>query len=97
MNRVTFYHSLICPRCHTSNLFLGRVLRDRPGVEVTRVELLANMAQARRDGVRSVPTLVAEDGRTLSGFILTPGRIRRFLDSLGATTMPPAPSRAVTR
>jgi len=85
MSRVKFYHSLICPRCHASNVLLAKVLRDRPGVEVTRVELFANRAQARRDGVTSVPTLVAEDGRTLSGIILTAGRIRRFLDSLDAT------------
>jgi predicted DsbA family dithiol-disulfide isomerase len=86
VKRVKFYHSVICPRCHASNLLLASILRDRPGVEVTRVELLTNRALAKQDGVRSIPTLVAEDGRTLSGTLLTPGRVRRFLDSLDATT-----------
>jgi len=64
-----------------SGLALRRVLKNRPDVEVTKVELLKNMGEARRAGVKSIPTLVA-DGRRLTGILLTPGRIDRFFASL---------------
>jgi len=82
MKKVTFYHSVICPRCQTTKLLVARVLRERPGVEVTRLELFTNRRQARQDGVTSIPALVSADGRKLSGVILTPRRIRQFLDTL---------------
>jgi len=78
---VTFYHSVVCPRCHYTGHVLRTVLRKRPDVEVTKVEFLTHGGQARKDGVRSIPALVAR-GRALTGFVLTKGRIERFLESL---------------
>jgi predicted DsbA family dithiol-disulfide isomerase len=80
---VVFYHSMVCPRCRISGIALSRVLRNHPDVELTKVEFLSNMKSARAAGVRAIPTLVAE-GRSLTGFLLTPGRIEQFLNSLGA-------------
>lgn len=80
---LTFYHSMVCPRCHVSGLLLERALRRHPDVQVTKVEFLTHRAEARRDGVKSIPTLVA-DGRKLTGVLLTPGRIEQFLESLEA-------------
>ena len=79
--RVVFYHSVICPRCHVSNMLLRRALQRHPDVEMTKVEILTNRERARKDGVRSFPALAAE-GRTLTGFLLTPGGIERFLTTL---------------
>jgi hypothetical protein len=81
---VTFYHSVVCPRCQVTGLLLSRVLRDHPDVRLHKVEVLTNRARARQDGVSSIPALVSE-GRTLTGIILTPGQIRSFLQSLGAS------------
>jgi hypothetical protein len=78
---VVFYHSVICPRCHFTGLMLRNALRKHPDVELTKVEFLTNTRQARDDGIRSIPSLVAQ-GRSLSGFVLTQGRIERFLASL---------------
>lgn len=78
---VTFYHSVICPRCHVTGRVLRDVLREHPDIEVTKVEYLGNRAQARNDGVQSIPALVAQ-GRSLTGFVLTRGKIERFLQSL---------------
>ena len=78
---LTFYHSAICRRCHFTGLALGRILRQYPDVELRRVEFLTNRTRARSDGVRSIPALVAQ-GRSLTGFVLTKGRIERFLESL---------------
>ena len=79
--KIEFYHSVICPRCHVSNILLRRALERHPDVEVTKVEILTNRDRAQAAGVKSFPTLVAE-GRVLSGFLLTPGRIENFLSSL---------------
>lgn len=81
MKKVVFYHSVVCPRCHISNVLLRRALRKHPDVEVTKIEILKNRERARRDGVKSFPALAAE-GRVLAGVVLTPGGIERFLSSL---------------
>lgn len=81
MTTVTFYHSVICPRCRLASLALNSLLRDYPHVTLERVEYLTNLSSARDAGVRTIPTLMSE-GRTLSGFLLTKSSIRRFLDSL---------------
>jgi len=82
---VVFYHSMICPRCRLSELALRRALRKHPGIEVTKVEFLTNLARAKQAGVRSIPTLVAGK-RSLTGFVLTPAGIDRFLAALVPST-----------
>jgi predicted DsbA family dithiol-disulfide isomerase len=80
---VTFYHSVICPRCRMTSLFLGSLLAEYPDVTVERVEYLANLNSAREAGVRSIPTLVAGDMQ-LSGFLISRSRLRRFLERVTA-------------
>jgi len=80
---VDFYHSVICPRCQVSGIALRRVLERHPQIEVRKVELLTNLARARQSGVSTIPALVCGD-RSLTGIVLTPGRIERFLASLGS-------------
>lgn len=80
--KVVFYHSVICPRCHVSNVLLNRALSKRSDVELTKLEFLTNRDSARKAGIRSIPALAAE-GRVLSGVLLTPAAIDRFLNSLG--------------
>ena len=81
MKTVRFYHSMICPRCHLSGLFLSQLRDEFPDVEIQKLEYFTNLGQARRDGVRAIPTLVAGE-RRLSGVFLTPKSIRRFLEAL---------------
>ena len=81
MKTVTLYHSVICPRCGLAKLWLASLLQDFPDVTLEKVEILTNKERARDAGVRMTPALVAGD-RRLSGFILTKGAIRRFLESL---------------
>jgi DNA-binding transcriptional ArsR family regulator len=78
---VVFYHSVACPRCHFTGFMLRNVLRKYPDVAVTKVEFLTNAERARKDGVKAIPTLVAR-GRSLTGIILTPGKIDAFFESL---------------
>lgn len=79
--KVTFYHSVICPRCHAAGFYLSQLLGDFPEIEVTKVEFLTNSKQAKEDGVKSIPTLIS-GSQTLSGFLLSKKRIRGFLESL---------------
>ena len=81
MKKVTFYHSMICPRCHAAGFFLSQLSRDFPDVEVTRVEFLTNQKRAGEAGVRSIPALVSGE-KVLTGFFLGKARIRTFLESL---------------
>ena len=81
MKTVTFYHSMICPRCHMAGLFLSSLLRDFPDIEVEKVEYLVNLVGAHKAGVRQIPTLIS-GGEKLAGFYLTKSSIRRFLQSL---------------
>ena len=81
MKVVTFYHSVVCPRCHLAGFFLNQLLPGFPDVEIRKVEFLTHNADARAAGVRTIPSLVSGD-RKLSGFVLTKGGIREFLSSL---------------
>ena len=78
---VVFYHSAVCPRCRLTSVMLRGVLARHPGIEVKKVEFLTNRARARRDSVTTIPALVA-GSRTLTGIVLIPSRVERFLGSL---------------
>ncbi len=81
MKTVTFYHSMICPRCHMAGLWLSLLLDEFPDVEIEKIEYLAHMGQARKAGVSLIPTLISGD-KKLGGYYLTKKRIRRFLESI---------------
>jgi predicted DsbA family dithiol-disulfide isomerase len=81
MKTVTFYHSMICPRCHMAGRSLDALLAEFPEVVLERVEYLTHLGEAHSAGVRTIPALVAGRQR-LSGFYLTRGAIRRFLEAL---------------
>ena len=79
--KITFFHSTICPRCFVAGQFLSRILQDHPGIEVEKVEILTNRRRSREAGVSTIPALACE-GKTISGFLLGPGRIREFVESI---------------
>jgi glutaredoxin len=81
MKTVTFYQSVICPRCQMAKLSLGKILPDFPDIRIDHVEYVTNLGRSRQDGVRTIPTMVSGD-KNLSGFLLTGKGIRRFLESL---------------
>jgi hypothetical protein len=76
---VTFYHSVVCPPCRLTSLFLRSLLADYPGVRSERVELLTNQKAAHDAGVRSISAFVS-GGQRLSGLLISRSRLRRFLD-----------------
>ena len=60
---------------------LASVVKDFPDIEVNKVGVLARRDLAREAGVTSIPTLVYDD-KKLGAFLLTKGKIRRFLEQL---------------
>ena len=60
---------------------LARILDDFPDIKIDKVEFLSNRALAREAGVKTIPSLVYGENK-LSGFVLTKGKIRSFLESL---------------
>jgi len=84
MSEVTFYHSVICPRCQLSKLALASVLKEFPQVKLRKVEFLTHMAEAKEAGASSIPALVSGN-KVLLGVVLTPGKLRRFFAGLQPT------------
>jgi hypothetical protein len=64
-----------------AGLSLSRVLPEFPEIELEKIEYLTNFAAAKKEGVKSIPTLKSGD-KLLGGFLLTKKRIREFLASL---------------
>ena len=64
-----------------AGLSLSRVLRDFPDIALKKVEYLTNLGRSRKEGVKSIPTLVSGD-KSLSGFYLSKKKIQQFLESL---------------
>ena len=81
MKTVTFYHSVICPRCQMAGVFLSQLRDEFPDIEIDKVEYLTNLGRSRDAGVSRIPALVY-GSETLSGFLLTKNRLREFLGSL---------------
>ena len=81
MKSVTFYHSMVCPRCKMASASLSQLLPEFPDVTVDKVEFLTNRSSSRQAGVSSIPTMISGD-RRIDGFYLTKKTIRRFLESL---------------
>ena len=78
---VTYYHSVICPRCQMAGLFLNQLKSEFPDLRVKKIEILANQRLARSEGVKMIPSLVCGQNK-LSGFYLTKKRIKKFLNSV---------------
>ncbi|MFK7864935.1 MAG: hypothetical protein AB8B95_12010 [Pseudohongiellaceae bacterium] len=81
MKSITFYHSIICPRCALARLHLKKLKKEFPDVEINAVEVLNNSSAMKADGVKQYPALV-QDENVLSGFLLTRAAIRSYLTDL---------------
>jgi len=81
MKSITFYHSIICPRCALARLHLMNLKKEFPDIEINAVEIINNTEAMKSDGVKMFPALVQE-GNVLSGFLLTRAAIRTYLTDL---------------
>jgi glutaredoxin len=61
--KITYYKSLVCPRCISTNRLIARLRREHPEIEIEEIEVLTNLTRALRDGVMMLPTLIVGDQR----------------------------------
>lgn len=83
MKTVTFYHSMICPRCRIAGISLSRLLPEFPNISLEKVEYFTNLGRLRAAGIGTIPSLVS-GSKKLSGFYLTKKRIRGFLEAVAS-------------
>jgi hypothetical protein len=76
--KVEFYRTLFCPRCLYVAHELKRLQREFPHLEIETIEVAANLGRVREASIRTVPTIKVGEAR-LTGILLTPAKIRRFL------------------
>lgn len=81
MKSITFYQSVICPRCALARLHLRSLKKEFPEIEINSVEIIGNTKAMAEDGVVSFPALVHE-GSKLTGFLLTRAANRSYLTDL---------------
>ena len=80
--KLELYYSIFCPRCLYAGRSLKKLRKEYPELEIETVEISLNLSRARREKIRTIPTLKMGDD-SLSGFLLTPDRIRSFLAERG--------------
>lgn len=57
--KITYYKSLFCPRCISTNRLVAQIRQEHPEIEIEEVEVLTNLTRALQDSVHMLPTLVA--------------------------------------
>lgn len=78
--KVELYRTILCPRCLHATHALKSVASSFPGLEIETIEVATNLTRAREAGIWTVPAIRTANGALLTGLILTPSRIRRFLE-----------------
>lgn len=76
--KVEFYRTLLCPRCLFVAHQLKRLQREFPHLEIETIEVATNLTRTREAKIRTVPALKVGEAK-LTGILLTPAKIRRFL------------------
>lgn len=76
--KIEFYRTFLCPRCLLVAKTLKKLQQEFPDIEVESIEIARNLNRFRAAKIRTIPTLKAGD-MTLTGILLTPAKIRRFL------------------
>ena len=56
--KVTYYKSIICPRCIPTNRLIKRLKKAHPEIEVEEVEVLRHIGRAREEGIQGIPTII---------------------------------------
>ena len=54
---ITYYKSLICPRCIPTSRFLKELKKDYPRITVKEGEIIARMKQAKDAHIHFIPVI----------------------------------------
>lgn len=77
--KIELYRTLLCPRCLLVSRALNKIAENFPQIELEVIEVATHLVQTHQAGIRTVPAIkIGND--VLTGLILTPQKIRRFID-----------------
>ncbi|OGQ87535.1 MAG: hypothetical protein A2512_04605 [Deltaproteobacteria bacterium RIFOXYD12_FULL_56_24] len=77
--KIELFRTILCPRCLFVSRILKKIVADSPHLELETIEVATNLTQTRQAGIKTVPAIrIGND--VLTGIILTPRMIRRFID-----------------
>lgn len=54
---ITYYKSLICPRCIPTSRFLKNLKAEYPEIKVNEIEVLTNMKKTVKEGIHGIPVM----------------------------------------
>ncbi|MCK5227435.1 MAG: hypothetical protein KAJ60_08590 [Desulfobulbaceae bacterium] len=80
MKKITFYRSILCPRCMVVALELEKLQNQNEDLEIENIDVMIEPVRVWKAGVRLIPALHIND-KKLSGIYLSPARVRRFISS----------------
>jgi len=61
--KVTYYKSIICPKCIPTNRLIKQLKREHPHIPVEEIEIITHMSRAKKEGVNHVPTIIVGEKR----------------------------------
>ncbi len=77
--KIELYRTILCPRCLYVSRILKKIVASSPHLDLETIEVATNLTRIRQAGIRTVPAIkIGND--ILTGFILTPQMIRRFIE-----------------
>ncbi len=77
--KIELYRTILCPRCLFVSRTLKKIVARSPHLELETIEVATHLTRTRLAGVTTVPTIrIGNDA--LTGLILTPQMIRRFIE-----------------
>ena len=77
--KIEFYRTILCPRCLYVSRALKKIVAGSPHLELETIEVATNLTRTRHAGIKTVPAIrIGND--TLTGLLLTPRIIRRFIE-----------------
>jgi len=77
--KIELYRTILCPRCLYVSRILKKIVASSPNLDLETIEVATNLTRIRQARIRTVPAIrIGND--VLTGFILTPQMIRRFIE-----------------
>lgn len=77
--KIELYRTLLCPRCLFVSRTLKQIVAGSPHIELEIIEVATNLARSRKNKIKTVPAIKINTD-ILTGLILTPRMIRRFIE-----------------
>ncbi len=75
---ITFFSSILCPRCHYTNMILRKLSQHHPDLIIKKIDVTLHPLAAWQRGIKIIPALQIESD-ILAGIFLNETAINKFL------------------